>query len=172
MLIYLNDYDSHGGNTKFMSHSCSESLKKAGYIFGDLHKRVDNLEPLAKAKGFELEETMYTDIRAGDALLFAPCEIAHIGKIPDKAARHVLQLCFVPSPYPWEFTRTRVMKTITKASAFEGVADKILRFANAKKENQNRPGVSDSRRQDSHPGSPQMAAAQYVCRAKLCRHHV
>ncbi|NQZ06895.1 MAG: GSCFA domain-containing protein [Algicola sp.] len=132
MLIYLNDYDEHLGNTKFLDKTTSDKLKKVGYIFGDINARSDDLGPLARAKGIDINETMYDDIKAGDALLFAPNQIAHIGKIPETTARHVLQLCFLPSPFPWLYTKTNVYYSKTEATPFEGVAEQILRFVEDK----------------------------------------
>ena len=118
MLIYLNDYDSHGGNTKFLCKSTTDRLKDAGYIFGDNELRSDDLGPLCRDRDVPYEPIMYDDIKAGDALLFNPNQLAHIGKIPDKAHRHVLQLCFIPSPFSWQDTVGQIIPPETRCIDF------------------------------------------------------
>lgn len=128
MLIYLNDYEEHGGNTLFYDVQTTDKLKSTGYIFGDINKRVENLAPLADAKSIILNEISFNDIKAGDALLFAPCKVAHKGKIPNKNARHVLQLCFIPSPLDWKTTSQKILQASPYISEFEGAAEKILNY--------------------------------------------
>lgn len=129
MLIYLNDYDSHLGNTKFLTKQSTDKLKKAGYIFGSIGNRTDDIGPLCRDRNIDMTQTMYENIRAGDALLFNPNHLAHIGKIPELDDRHVLQLCFVPSPYHWQFAQQSVLPVQTFRSLFDAVADKILEYA-------------------------------------------
>lgn len=119
MLIYLNAYEEHGGNTKFLDRNASTQLKNIGYFFNNVDKRVEDLGPLCRAKGIEPIETMYEDIESGDALLFNPNQLGHIGVVPDKGTRYVLQLCFIPSPFPWQYTRDQVLFTKTECSPFE-----------------------------------------------------
>ncbi len=102
MLIYLNPYEEHLGNTRFLDKPTTDKLKDTGYIFCDISLRTDDLGPLGRAKDIEIKPKMYDDIKAGDALLFNPNQLAHIGKVPELKNRHVLQLCFVPSPFHWE----------------------------------------------------------------------
>ncbi|NQZ06896.1 MAG: GSCFA domain-containing protein [Algicola sp.] len=128
MLIYLNDYDSHLGNTKFLTKQSTDQLKKAGYIFGAVGNRTDDIGPLCRDRDIDMTETLFEDIHAGDALLFNPNQLAHIGKIPELDDRHVLQLCFVPSPYHWQFSQQSVLPVQTFCSPFDGVADKILDY--------------------------------------------
>ncbi|MFT5162858.1 MAG: hypothetical protein ACI9FJ_001438 [Alteromonadaceae bacterium] len=130
MLIYLNRYEDHLGNTKFYDKPTTTKLKEAGYIFGSIKARTDELGPLGRGKNIPLNEIMYEDIEAGDALLFAPQQLAHIGKIPKTGTRHVLQLCFIPSPYPWQFTKDKVLHTQTRCMEFEGAPITLLNYAN------------------------------------------
>lgn len=130
MLIYLNAYEEHGGNTKFLDLHSSTQLKNAGYIFNNVSDRVEDLGPLCRAKGIEPVETMYEDIEAGDALLFNPNQLAHIGVVPDKASRYVLQLCFIPSPYPYQFTREEIWMPKNDSISFDDGPPALLDYYN------------------------------------------
>ena len=130
MLIYLNKYEDHLGNTKFLDKTTSDKLKEVGYLFGSIKARTDELGPLSRAKNIPINEIMYEDIEAGDALLFNPNQLAHIGKIPETGTRHVLQLCFIPSPYHWKFTKDKVLHSQTRCMEFEGAPVTLLNYAN------------------------------------------
>ncbi|MDT0602862.1 GSCFA domain-containing protein [Thalassotalea castellviae] len=128
ILIYLNPYKEHLGNTKFLTKETTDKLKKVGCLFNDIEKRTENLAPLANAKGIELEEIMYENIEAGDALIFNPNQLAHIGKIPETGTRHVLQLCFIPSPLHWKDTINHAAPIQIGCQPFEGLAEKLLNY--------------------------------------------
>ena len=130
MLIYLNATEEHGGNTKFLDKETTDKLKDIGYIFGCTYSRSDDVGPLCRDRNIDLNEIIYEDIEAGDALLFNPQQVAHIGKIPDKGARHVLQLCFLPSPYHWKFTKNTVLHTQTRCMEFDHAPRILLNYVN------------------------------------------
>jgi hypothetical protein len=124
ILIYLNKYEDHLGNTKFMEKTSTQQLKDVGYIYGNVDARTNDLSGLAKAKNLNLDEVMYEAIEAGDGLLFNPTLIAHRGKIPVTGTRHVLQLCFLPSPYHWQFTKEQVLPI--RSMDFDKIATTLL----------------------------------------------
>ncbi|MFT4925183.1 MAG: hypothetical protein ACI8WB_001273 [Phenylobacterium sp.] len=136
ILLYLNGYEEHQGNTKFMDQASSNKLKKAGFIFGDIKKRALDIGPLCREQGIEPQVTMYEDVAAGDGLLFNPTLLGHIRKKPGLASRHMLQLVFIQSPYHWQFTKDNVLP-IPKGVliGFEDVADKLLKFVDQQKRN-------------------------------------
>lgn len=132
LLIYLNGYKEHQGNTKFLDQTNSTKLKQVGYIFNDINKRTENIGPLCRKNDIEINEVMYEDIEAGDGLLFNPNQLAHIGKIPELATRKVLQLCFIPSPFHWKHTKEDILYTQTGCADFEEAAKTLLDWTNRK----------------------------------------
>ena len=136
ILIYLNKYEDHLGNTKFMEKTSTDQLKDVGYIYGSLEARTDNLDALARAKNLTLDEVMYEDIEAGDGLLFNPTKIAHRGKIPVTGSRHILQLCFLPSPYHWQYTKDKVLPI--RSMDFDKIAATLLSYVQCEREREKR----------------------------------
>jgi len=128
ILIYLNPYKEHLGNTKFLNKQTTNQLNKIGCLFNDIEKRIEDLTPLANAKGITLDEIMYENIQAGDGLIFNPNQLAHIGKIPETGTRHVLQLCFIPSPFTWKETINHALPIKIGCQPFEGCAEQLLNY--------------------------------------------
>ncbi|MEW6989350.1 GSCFA domain-containing protein [Colwelliaceae bacterium 6441] len=130
ILVYLNGYDEHHGNTKFMDIKATNKLKKAGFIFGDITKRAQDIHPLCLRENITPEISMYENIDAGDGLLFNQNKLAHIRKKPEKAPRHMLQMCFIQSPFHWRFTHDKILPPKSHLIGFEGAAEILLSHTN------------------------------------------
>jgi hypothetical protein len=128
VLVYLNGYQQHLGNTLFLDKTTTTKLKQVGYIFNDIQKRAEDIGPLCREHDINCDETIYEDIQAGDALLFNPNMIAHRGKIPELASRHALALCFIPSPVSWKQAKD-VLPIRVGSVEFEGSAATLLDYA-------------------------------------------
>ncbi len=130
MQIFLNACDQQQGNTHFLSKATTNQLKHAGYIFADTNKNPQDIEPLCQDRAIAIAQTTHEDLAAGDALLFNPNKVAHCQKAPAVTNRHMLELCFIPSPYHWKHTKDNVLHSQTKPVEFSGQADKILKVVN------------------------------------------
>ncbi|NQZ06904.1 MAG: GSCFA domain-containing protein [Algicola sp.] len=132
MQIYLNSQDEHDGNTHFLDIDTTEQLKQAGYIFSDPELNPQDIGPLCQANGITLNPNSHRAIQAGDALLFNANQIAYASQAPTLAKQHVLQMCFIPSPYHWKFCKNSVLITQTSAIDYVNEAKKLLAYANKK----------------------------------------
>jgi hypothetical protein len=100
LLVYLNDYDEHGGGTSYLDLAGSTAVSRTGYMFARGQRRTESLEELAAIAGTELKAYDHHP-RAGDAVLFQPARVLHSGITPTRGPRYVLTLCLLPSPVPW-----------------------------------------------------------------------
>ncbi|MFT5162860.1 MAG: hypothetical protein ACI9FJ_001440 [Alteromonadaceae bacterium] len=128
MQIFLNGYEQHQGNTRFVDKATTDRLKEVGYIFADIEANPTDIGPLCDLNGINLTPLMHENIKTGDALLFNPNQVAYSHKSPELTSQHVLQLCFIPSPYPWKFTKDKVLYSHTHWIDFEGPATKLLSY--------------------------------------------
>ena len=109
ILMYLNPSEEHQGNTLFTDKLTTEKLKELGYIFCPLGDRKKDLTPITNAHNLPYTIDDY-DYGAGDAVMFAPFEIAHRGQVPVEGKyRYVLVMCIGPSAIPWQDTLERVV---------------------------------------------------------------
>lgn len=101
LLVYLEDAAASGGNTHFIMRSASDRLLDSGYTFGRTSRRRHDLGPLARRLGFD-DRIVEFPIRAGQGVLFEPTRTLHRGVVPSLGFRHVVTLCLLPSPVPWQ----------------------------------------------------------------------
>lgn len=100
ILVYLNGCDEHGGDTICCDRATTDAFKQAGYVFGDVRRRLEDVEPLAEAAGIRFAPISFWP-ETGDALIFEPMAIMHRGCWPRRATRYIIQICLLPSPLPW-----------------------------------------------------------------------
>ncbi|MGE3847412.1 MAG: 2OG-Fe(II) oxygenase [Gammaproteobacteria bacterium] len=106
LLVYLNDYEEHGGGTAYLDLDGSEAVARSGYVFARGRRRTGSLERLAALAGRPLSAYDHHP-RAGDAVLFQPARVLHSGLTPRRGPRYVLTLCLLPSPVPWRTALAR-----------------------------------------------------------------
>jgi len=100
LLLYLNDYEEHGGKTGFLDMLTTQRIAKTGYVFDSVRTRVSDLAPYAKRVGAAYEPWS-PELNAGEGVLFSPARTLHRGFIPRHGPRVVVTLCLLPSPIPW-----------------------------------------------------------------------
>lgn len=98
MIVYLND--SHGGGTKMIDRKHTELFKRAGYVFGDLDKRLDDLTDLAQQFGIRYYDSTLCP-PAGQGVIFEPSNVLHKGAIPRHKPRYVASMTFIPWVKGW-----------------------------------------------------------------------
>ncbi len=106
LLVYLNDYEEHGGGTAYLDLAASEAVAKSGYVFARGRRRTGSLERLSALAGRPLSAYDHHP-RAGDAVLLQPARVLHSGLTPHRGPRYVLTLCLLPSPVPWRTALAR-----------------------------------------------------------------
>ncbi|CAN5302327.1 hypothetical protein BH10PSE17_BH10PSE17_15740 [soil metagenome] len=100
LLVYLNDYEEHGGGTSYLALPGSDAVARSGYVFARGKRRTGSLEELSRLAGRPLEAYDHRP-HAGDAVLFQPSRVLHRGVTPTLGPRYVLTLCLLPSPVHW-----------------------------------------------------------------------
>lgn len=100
ILLYLNAREEHGGDTLFVDRKTTDAFKRLDYVFCDINRRLEDLEPIAMENGIPYEPFSLAP-SVGDALLFEPMNIMHRGSWPTNSPRDMIQVCLLPSPAPW-----------------------------------------------------------------------
>lgn len=132
--IYLNGSDDHQCRVKLADRSSTQQLKKAGIVFVESEENPKDITPLCQVEGITLNETVFDQFAAGDGLLFNPNLLAHTWENPHRTNCHFLELCFIPSPYHWKFTKDSVLPVQFGAPDFVGKAQDILSYVALKPE--------------------------------------
>lgn len=101
MLLYFTAVADTGGNTYLMDKKTTQAFDKAGYVFGAMKDRVEDLAPIARENNIAFEPFAF-DLRPGEALLFLPQAVLHKGVLPNKAPRFIMQVTFLPSKIQWK----------------------------------------------------------------------
>lgn len=107
ILLYLNDFQEHQGNTIFLDRATTDKFAKIGYVFGPVKKRIEDLGELAKQNGMTFQAHSW-EMQAGQGIIFEPAQVLHRGWLPSTGHRYVLVFCLLPSPMHWQvmFDRT------------------------------------------------------------------
>jgi hypothetical protein len=100
LLLYLNDYEEHGGGTELLDMATTQRIAKTGYVFAPVRTRVEDLSSHAKRVGAAYEP-WGPELKGGEGILFPPVRTLHRGQIPLHGPRVVVTLCLLPSPIPW-----------------------------------------------------------------------
>jgi hypothetical protein len=100
-LIYLNGSVDHGGNTQFLDYDTTLRFDEAGYLFGPLDQRQEDLSAIAKVNGIPYNPIEHR-MHAGWGILFEPSCIMHKAIWPTVGVRKMVQICFLPSRLHWE----------------------------------------------------------------------
>lgn len=101
ILVYLNDIQEHHGNTMFLDRSVTAQFGKAGYVFGSVKKRAEDLSALAQEHHISFQPHMW-EMKAGEGIIFEPSQVLHKGILPSTGFRYVLAFCLLPSLIPWQ----------------------------------------------------------------------
>jgi hypothetical protein len=102
LILYLNDSKEHQANTQYLEKDATDALKNAGYIFGDIYDRQENITPLLDYLDVSSRPQQF-EMQTGDAVIFNPFKVAHRGKPAARGKkRYSLHLCILPSPFPWQ----------------------------------------------------------------------
>ncbi len=101
ILLYFTNVADTGGATTLVDRQASDVAARAGYTFGPLDKRTDDLSGLEKRTGYRFSP-ITPDLRAGQGVLFEPAQLLHRGIPPTMAPRKIMQILLLPSPVHWK----------------------------------------------------------------------
>ena len=101
VITYLNGYDEHESDTPFLDKETTDELKEIGYIFTELDKRSNNIEPLCRHYNVNYQPKSLKP-NVGDTIVFNANQVAHRALPPVKGkTRYVLNFCVLPSELHW-----------------------------------------------------------------------
>ncbi len=100
LLLYLNDYEEHEGNTEFLDLECTRKIAATGYLYAPVRTRRTDLSELAERAGTR-NAPWSSELRAGEGIVFQPSSVLHRGLLPTRSSRFVVTVCLQPSPIPW-----------------------------------------------------------------------
>ena len=101
ILLYLNGFDEHQGNTEFISKQNTVDLgKKANYRFRKTDMRLLDIDSVAAQHKIALDKKSWK-INAGQAIIFEPAQVLHRGILPSLNSRYLLSCILLPSDKPW-----------------------------------------------------------------------
>jgi len=106
LLLYLNDWNDHGGGTSFLDLEATKAIAQSGYVFAPVNTRVADLGPIARRAGATYAP-WFQEMQSGEGILFQPSSVLHRGELSTHGPRHVLTLCLLPSPVPWSDAHAR-----------------------------------------------------------------
>jgi len=101
ILLYLNDFSEHQGSTIFLDRLTTRQFGKAGYVFGSVKKREEDLSELAQQHNIAFHPQGW-EMKAGEGIIFEPSQVLHKGILPSIGPRYVLAFCLLPSSIPWQ----------------------------------------------------------------------
>ncbi len=101
ILLYFTNVADTGGATTLVDREASEVAARAGYTFGPLAARTDDLSDIEKRTGYTFSP-ITPDLRAGQGVLFEPAQLLHRGIPPTRAPRKIMQILILPSPVHWK----------------------------------------------------------------------
>lgn len=100
LLLYLNDYEEHEGNTEFLDLECTSKIAETGYLYAPVRTRCTDMSEIAERAGTR-NAPWSSELRAGEGIVFQPSSVLHRGMLPTRGARFVVMVCLQPSPIPW-----------------------------------------------------------------------
>jgi hypothetical protein len=100
LLLYLNDFEEHEGNTEFLDLECTGRIAATGYLYAPVRTRRTDLSELAERVGAPYAPWS-SELRAGEGIVFQPGSVLHRGLLPTRGSRFVVTVCLQPSPIPW-----------------------------------------------------------------------
>lgn len=100
LLVYLNGWESHQGNTEFLSLADTSAVAEHGYLFGRVRDRTAQVGDLVAMAGRPVSARSRR-LDGGQGVVFQPARVLHRGVSPSRGTRYALTLCLLPSPVPW-----------------------------------------------------------------------
>ncbi|MEW6989352.1 GSCFA domain-containing protein [Colwelliaceae bacterium 6441] len=128
MRLILDDLEAQQDCSLFIDKNATIQLKKQGELLGVHQASPTEIDAILEKIGAESEKTKYDKMGVGDVLLFNPNQLGYQHYQSANSTQHVLEFCFIPSPFHWKFTKNNVCYTSPKPIAFDGIAKKILNY--------------------------------------------
>lgn len=96
LFVYLSPVEMHGGNTLIIDRQRTEKLRKAGKLPVEGERRYDDLTLVLTEMGLR-PDCIGFNLKAGDVLLFNPCQLAH-RCLPPRVGQKRHTMCFHVTP--------------------------------------------------------------------------